>query len=472
MKPRKAMNNRMNSELILFFGLVLGLVTKPMFVFAACPPLVAKRDGPCINNVTSWDIFLDYAEKEGGGEVVFCPFSITKNNDQKTAELLFRTHLICPSGECFIYGPDKHIEVRMPSTIQGFTFQNAVKTAVRFFPLTGESFVCDCTFKSNNAGNIRGGALRVASKVTVENSVFDDNQAKEGGAIYMRPNTFLTVSNSYFLSNGAKATTLVVNKNRFENNYLYGSGNKARGSAVYLAGSSDNFHTTDGNSGSGNVGCNGYYDSNRRKRNGNCIDFKGFVDPSNPPTIRSSETHSEHPSQAPSDVQFDSPTGTPTINPTTVPVPPTVSPKPSQQASNLPSNSPSDYPTGFPTDLLSAFAACPPLAEKIDGPCETVNSWNDFVELAESSETEVVFCPFNIETDNDDPAEVMSATTKKLICPSGECFIEGGGKHMEVRVPSTIQGFTFKGADETSVRFFNLNDDDESYYVCDSTFKS
>eukprot|EP00978_Attheya_sp_CCMP212_P032085 scaffold123674_cov51-Attheya_sp.AAC.2 len=127
---------------------------------------------------------------------------------------------------------------------------------------------------------------------------------------------------------------------------------------------------------------------------------------------------------------------------------------------------------GLVTMPRVAFAACPPLAEKIDGPCEKVNSWDDFVELAESSETEVVFCPFNIETENDDPAEIRRPTTKKLICPSGECFIEGGGRHMEVRVPSIIQGFTFKGADEYSVRFFNLNDDDESNYICDSTFKS
>jgi hypothetical protein len=128
---------------------------------------------------------------------------------------------------------------------------------------------------------------------------------------------------------------------------------------------------------------------------------------------------------------------------------------------------------GLVTMPRVAFAACPPLAAKIDSPdCKPVNSWGDFVRLAESSETEVVFCPFNRETDNDDPAVIKSATTKKLICPSGECFIEGRGKHLEVRVPSIIQGFTFKGADGPSVRFFNLNDSDESYYVCDSTFKS
>jgi hypothetical protein len=126
---------------------------------------------------------------------------------------------------------------------------------------------------------------------------------------------------------------------------------------------------------------------------------------------------------------------------------------------------------GLVTMPRVAFAACPPLAAKRDSVCEDVASWGNFVDLVENNAREVVFCPFSITKNDDDPAYLRDEK-KSLICPSGECVIEGPGKHMEVRAPSIIQGFTFTGADDSTIRFYNLNDDNDSYNVCDCTFTS
>jgi hypothetical protein len=68
--------------------------------------------------------------------------------------------------------------------------------------------------QSNDAGGIRGGGIRIGSNanVTVERSVFTNNTAHEGGAIYITPKGFLTITNSDFQNNQAevRAITLIL----------------------------------------------------------------------------------------------------------------------------------------------------------------------------------------------------------------------------------------------------------------------
>lgn len=46
--------------------------------------------------------------------------------------------------------------------------------------------------------------MRVAKgKLTIENSIFESNEAKEGGAIFLLEGADVTISNSVFLTNKA-----------------------------------------------------------------------------------------------------------------------------------------------------------------------------------------------------------------------------------------------------------------------------
>eukprot|EP00978_Attheya_sp_CCMP212_P035384 scaffold153703_cov39-Attheya_sp.AAC.1 len=231
---------------------------------AACPSLAAKVNEPC-TNVNGWEEFLMAVEQNTtDSEVVFCPFDVTKELDDRNAEIIYSTSVICPTGQCIINGPGKHFEVNAASTLQGFIFRGATTSSVRFLSDPGQSKICDW--------GIRGGGIRIGSNanITVENSVFTNNTASQGGAIYITPRGFLTITNSDFQYNQAEGgaiyvsdedSKLVANRNVFQNNNVEsrGDGTEPRGPAIYLEGSLDDYSTDYGNSGTDNGNCNGIY---------------------------------------------------------------------------------------------------------------------------------------------------------------------------------------------------------------------
>jgi len=244
----------------------------PTVADVSCPSLAAKVNEPC-TNVNGWEEFLMAVEQNTtDNEVVFCPFDVTKGLDDRTAEIMYSTSVICPTGQCIINGPGKHFEVYAASTLQGFIFRGATTSSIWFLPDPGQSIICDCTFEFNDAGGIRGGGIRIGSNanVTVEHSVFTNNTAHEGGAIYITPKGFLTITNSDFQNNQAERggaiyvsdedSNLVANGNVFQNNNVESrDGTEPRGPAIYLEGSLDDYTTDYGNSGTDNGNCNGIY---------------------------------------------------------------------------------------------------------------------------------------------------------------------------------------------------------------------
>jgi hypothetical protein len=255
----------------------------------SCPP-PPDTSSTC-QTVTSWTHLIAAVTSNYNGRVVLCSFTVTPSSAFIVREPV---DVLCEDGGvCEITGGSSyHVDIRSDHVRwMGFSFSAATTSAIvsRNF----HTAVCDCRFESNQRPSSSGAAIvQMTGDLTVSNSVFVGNVAKNGGAIYNKG--ALIVLDSVFMQNeamygGAIKTSggsLEVARSTFTDNLSYKSG-----PALVFYSSSGTMSDAGENTGSGNIAalngveCNGFYAS------GTCSDFLGEEEPPLTPTVTQYDVH-------------------------------------------------------------------------------------------------------------------------------------------------------------------------------------
>lgn len=290
------------------------------------------------NRWETWKTLID--EARDGDEIIFCPFRIKIAGDpgkpsQKAA-------FVCQKkGSCIIYGEGQAIVINhqhAETIFWGFQFEHTTKTAVHVRDDSKKlQMICSCTFRSNRHDRQRGGAIRSDrdTNILVFQSIFFKNIAGRGGSIYGRGH--VNVTSSVFEENQAEQggaigfasyANLVVQGNVFSGNSAYSGPN------IYSEIDESDL-TVQYSDGGGNMAlstsCNGLY--NRVPSSRKCHEF---------------ELRTASPSHRASFVPSSFPTIPPSGDPTTmIPSIPSLLPNAWQVPSLLSPAEASSQPTDF-----------------------------------------------------------------------------------------------------------------------------
>mmetsp|Transcript_31089 Transcript_31089/g.68256 ORF Transcript_31089/g.68256 Transcript_31089/m.68256 type:complete len:833 (+) Transcript_31089:362-2860(+) len=373
---------------ILLSSLLISLLSSIPTALADCPEYdgVGASSGGCtaVKTYAEFKAAVKDAQKIKGTNLVFCPFSITKEEDESPVLLYGDIQLTCRyKNFCYISGEGSHVILygaKTKATIVGFVFRFATTSALRVWSNTPlQQNICHCHFTSNES-EINGGAIRTenGSNVCIEdsrfkrneagtigggiyskgelqliNTVFEENRANLGGAIASSAagNSFVTVRDCEFTDNMARSNGPAIyiqasngdksEKFSFEGE-IQASGNEIRMTTLPVLGM--------GNLARGK--CNGAYDDGINL----CVNFntgeatKTPIEVDTLPDVVPNSTPVRPPSSAPVVAPTPaSPTAAPPtrVRPTNAPptpVPP--SPRPSRSpVTEDPTSSPSERPT-------------------------------------------------------------------------------------------------------------------------------
>lgn len=352
----------------------VGLIRPSLGAGPVCPP-DPQPDDDCIKVRKIKDFRSIVANAADGDHIVFCPFNLEKRGG--AAKPTARAHFACLiPGKCVLDGRGTHIQIGnaggSPETIwQGFTFKGATLGAVKVFPDTKErQMFCNCafednvrednligaglktgtdtlvtvrscTFQGNEALGNMGGAIDNRGHLEVYESVFTNNKAENGAAIYTKMGAYLEIVGNDFIGNVAT---------RNDGPVILGFG---FGRSEYLDGG--------GNTSKGNRGnCLGFWN----KRRDECKVFESNMpaEVSEKPAVSPSEVPMKFPTETPpTAVPLKSPSKFPTVQPLAAP-----SKTPTKKPTHAPISAPTRSPTEMPIDTNEDYTVLGPGDEDID----------------------------------------------------------------------------------------------------------
>lgn len=305
--------------------------------------------------------------------ILLCPFSITNVLSDEEHPIKIEkegTRLICSKTDvgdkCELFGTGRHIDISADDvTLFGFDINGSINSAISVINGKGTTFL-DCNFRNNDSISTEsesGGSIVMSTaqnrNVLVFGSHFQDNKARNGGAIY---GSDITIISSVFQNNVA---------------------DEANGGAVFLQTGyirSSNFTSNDAEKNgpaiySEKIVCDAgmnhachfsFYQNNTcdgiSSKNGRCVQFAstcnyGSVSPSTTPTMYPSLLQSTHPSLGPS---------------------------------SHPSSKTSSFPSSRPTPHPSSFLSMARIDTSTKAPSRHVSTRNPFPSLAIPSKSPTV----------------------------------------------------------------------------------
>lgn len=161
----------------------------------------------CVTINNSWSSFVSVAAS--GENVTFCPFTV----DKPIYEVFLVNKTISLSclvpKKCHIRGRGTHFSLngrRAFLSIQGFSLSGATESAIRISGTTKSHILRDCVFLENNAclNATLGGAvilMGTGTSMAIHSPRFFDKQASVGGAIAIMGASALFVESSIFQDN-------------------------------------------------------------------------------------------------------------------------------------------------------------------------------------------------------------------------------------------------------------------------------
>lgn len=144
-------SRRIAAPILLLISLLASL---PSTALAECPEYYSVADsGGCtaVSNYAEFKTATKEAMSLGVTNLVFCPFSITKNEDESPILLYGGIQLTCRyKNFCYISGEGTHVILygaKTKATIQGFVFRYATTSALRIWSNTPlQQNICHCHF--------------------------------------------------------------------------------------------------------------------------------------------------------------------------------------------------------------------------------------------------------------------------------------------------------------------------------------